>query len=35
VLLLMVFVISNDLLKTFGGSREPEKPPPAAEAPAK
>lgn len=35
VLLLMVFVISNDLLKTFGGSREEEKPPPAAEAPAK
>ena len=35
VLLLMVFVISNDLLKTFGGSREPQKPPPAAEAPAK
>jgi len=34
VLLLMVFVISNDLLKTFGGSREPEKPP-AATAPAK
>jgi len=35
VLLLMVFVISNDLLKTFGGSREQQKPPPAAEAPAK
>ncbi|HEY6660056.1 MAG TPA: M50 family metallopeptidase, partial [Pyrinomonadaceae bacterium] len=34
VLLLMVFVISNDLLKTFGGNREPEKPP-AATAPAK
>ncbi len=34
VLLLMVFVISNDLIKTFGGSREPDKPP-AAEAPAK
>jgi regulator of sigma E protease len=34
VLLLMVFVISNDLLKTFGGNREPEKPP-AASAPAK
>jgi regulator of sigma E protease len=34
VLLLMVFVISNDLIKTFGGSREPEKPP-AAAAPAK
>ncbi|HEX6042960.1 MAG TPA: RIP metalloprotease RseP [Pyrinomonadaceae bacterium] len=26
VLLLMVFVISNDLLKTFGGASEPEKP---------
>jgi len=26
VLLLMVFVISNDLLKTFGGSSEPDKP---------
>jgi regulator of sigma E protease len=35
VLLLMVFVISNDLLKTFGGRRQPEKTPPAAEAPAK
>jgi len=35
VLLLMVFVISNDLLKTFGGNREQEKPPPAASAPAK
>ena len=35
VLLLMVFVISNDLLKTFGGNREQEKPPPAATAPAK
>jgi regulator of sigma E protease len=35
VLLLMVFVISNDLLKTFGGSRQEEKPPPAASAPAK
>src|SRR5215216_3558633 len=34
VLLLMVFVISNDLLKTFGGNSEPEKPP-AATAPAK
>ena len=34
VLLLMVFVISNDLLKTFGGRQE-EKPPPAASAPAK
>ena len=33
VLLLMVFVISNDLIKTFGGNREPEKPP--ASAPAK
>ena len=34
VLLLMVFVISNDLIKIFGGNREPEKPP-AAAAPAK
>ncbi len=34
VLLLMVFVITNDVLKTIGGSREPEKPP-AASAPAK
>jgi regulator of sigma E protease len=34
VLLLMVFVITNDVLKTFGGSSEPEKPP-AATAPAK
>ena len=30
VLLLMVFVITNDVLKTFGGSREPDKPPAAA-----
>jgi len=28
-------VISNDLLKTFGGNRQEEKPPPAASAPAK
>jgi regulator of sigma E protease len=35
VLLLMVFVISNDLLKTFGGNRQEEKPPPAATTPAK
>ena len=34
VLLLMVFVITNDVLKTFGGSSEEEKPP-AASAPAK
>jgi hypothetical protein len=34
VLLLMVFVISNDLIKTFGGNREPDKPP-AATQPAK
>jgi regulator of sigma E protease len=34
VLLLMVFVISNDLLKTFGGASEPEKPA-AASQPAK
>ena len=33
VLLLMVFVISNDLIKTFGGSKETESPP-AASAPA-
>jgi regulator of sigma E protease len=33
VLLLMVFVITNDVLKTFGGNREQEKPP--ATAPAK
>jgi regulator of sigma E protease len=35
VLLLMVFVISYDLLKTFGGNRQEEKPPPAATQPAK
>jgi regulator of sigma E protease len=34
VLLLMVFVITNDLVKIIGGSREPDKPP-AASAPAK
>lgn len=34
VLLLMVFVITNDVIKTFGGGREPDKPP-AATAPAK
>jgi regulator of sigma E protease len=34
VLLLMVFVISNDLLKMFGGNRQPEQPPPAS-SPAK
>jgi hypothetical protein len=34
VLLLMVFVLTNDVLKSFGGrSSEPEKP--AATAPAK
>jgi regulator of sigma E protease len=32
VLLLMVFVISNDLIKTFGGNREPDKPPATAPA---
>lgn len=32
VLLLMVFVITNDVLKTFGGSREPNKPPAASPA---
>jgi regulator of sigma E protease len=35
VLLLMVFVISNDLIKLIGGNREPEKPPAAAASPAK
>jgi regulator of sigma E protease len=35
VLLLMVFVISNDLLKTFGGTSEPEKPAAATSAPSK
>ena len=36
VLLLMVFVITNDVIKTFGGgSHEQAKPPPAATAPAK
>jgi regulator of sigma E protease len=36
VLLLMVFVLANDAIKTFGGNREPEKPPAAATpAPAK
>jgi regulator of sigma E protease len=33
VLLLMVFVLTNDVLKSFGGNREPDKP--AATAPAK
>ncbi len=35
VLMLMVFVIGNDLIKTFGGSSEPEKPPAATSAPSK
>jgi regulator of sigma E protease len=35
VLLLMVFVITNDVLKTFGVRSEPDKPPAAAPAPAK
>jgi regulator of sigma E protease len=35
VLLLMVFVISNDVIKIFGGNREPDKPPAAAASPAK
>ncbi|HJS23904.1 MAG TPA: RIP metalloprotease RseP [Pyrinomonadaceae bacterium] len=36
VLLLMVFVITNDVLKSIGGNREPEKPPAASQpAPAK
>src|SRR5215204_1793104 len=34
VLLLMVFVLSNDLLKSIGGNRQEEKPPPAAASPA-
>ncbi|HET7114283.1 MAG TPA: RIP metalloprotease RseP [Pyrinomonadaceae bacterium] len=34
VLLLMVFVIGNDVVKMFGGSKEPDRPP-AASAPAK
>ena len=34
VLLLMVFVISNDLIKTLGGSKEPDPPPAAASSPA-
>ena len=33
VLMLMVFVIGNDLIKTFGGSSEPEKPPAALPRP--
>jgi regulator of sigma E protease len=35
VLLLMVFVISNDLLKILGRSHEPEKPPAASSSPVK
>jgi regulator of sigma E protease len=35
VLLLMVFVLTNDVIKSIGGSREPEKPPASAPAPAK
>jgi regulator of sigma E protease len=35
VLLLMVFVISNDLIKVLGGGREPDKPPAAAASPSK
>jgi hypothetical protein len=34
VLLLMVFVIGNDFVKIFAGSKEPERSPPAASAPA-
>ena len=34
VLLLMVFVLTNDFIKTFGGNREPAKPP-AVSSPAK
>lgn len=35
VLLLMVFVISNDVIKMLGGGREPDKPPAAAASPPK
>ena len=35
VLLLMVFVISNDLIKTFGGSSEQPRAPASSSAPAK
>ena len=35
VLLLMVFVISNDVIKMLGGGREPDKPPAAAASPSK
>ena len=35
VLLLMVFVISNDFIKLFSGAREPDKPPAAAASPSK
>jgi regulator of sigma E protease len=35
VLLLMVFVLSNDLLKMLGRNHEPEKPPAASTSPAK
>src|SRR4029434_8372476 len=35
VLLLMAFVINNDLIKTLGGSSEPEKPAAATSAPSK
>ena len=36
VLMLMVFVLANDMLKSFGGNREPEQPPAASTpAPAK
>jgi regulator of sigma E protease len=34
VLLLMVFVIGNDVVKMFGGNKEPERAPPAASSPA-
>jgi len=34
VLLLMVFVIGNDVVKVFTRSSEPERAPPAASAPA-
>jgi hypothetical protein len=35
VLLLMVFVISNDFIKLIAGAREPDKPPAASSSPSK
>ncbi|HEU4875332.1 MAG TPA: site-2 protease family protein, partial [Pyrinomonadaceae bacterium] len=34
VLLLMVFVIGNDVVKLIGGNKEPDRPPAAASTPA-